>query len=122
MVLFSGKQWPRLILAVYLTIAIMGVFTFMVVEPLSVDVFGDGPVSDGLIMPIDHTIDCLAENVSIISKAGGSSSLLRNGHLRILTPFGIKNTGAAFAQSSSDIIEKINYPGIKNSILLKLRI
>jgi hypothetical protein len=122
--LFSKKKWLRLVLAASLTIATMGIFTFIAVEPLrAIDFLEDRPVSGGFFMPIDYTIDCLAEGITITNKGRGYPfSPLRNGHLRILTLVGIKNTGSVLDQFSLTVIEKINHRNIKNTILLKLRI
>jgi hypothetical protein len=122
MALFLAKKWPSLILASYLAVAIMGIFTFMAIEPLrSVDFLADEPFSSNFFTSIDLPIDALAEGQTI-SKAGGRSfSPIRSGSLRFVLP-GAQNTGAVLAQLSLTAIEKVNSFTIKNTIPLKLRI
>jgi hypothetical protein len=124
MALFPGKKWPRLILAAYLACTTMGIFTFVAVEPLrAVDLLDDESLSGGFLTPIDYTIDCLAEDEAVMSKAGGYSlSPVRHGALRISTPAGTQAIGSVLAQSSLMAIEKVNALNIKSTILLKLRI
>jgi hypothetical protein len=125
MALFLEKKWPRLFLAAYLVLAVMGIFTFAEIEPLHSDDFWKAQTgeSGGFFALIDHTTDCLSENVIIQGKARGYSlSSLHNGSLRILTSLGTKDAKTVFAQSFLRVIEKTNYGNIKNTILLKLRI
>jgi hypothetical protein len=122
MALFLEKKWPRLILAAYLTVAVMGIFTFLAVEPLrSVDFSADEPFSGGFFTPIDLPIDCLAESQTISTARGHSFSPLRTGSLRLVLP-GAQHTGAVFVQSFLKAIEQVTYLNKKNTILLKLRI
>ena len=120
MVLFLERKWPCPILAICLTVAIMGLFTFAAAEPLrSVDSWDDAPFSGNFFTSIDITIDCLAEDETIMSRArGGSFSPLRSG---ALMPVGFQNTGLVFMQSSLKKSENINRPTIKNGLPLKLR-
>ncbi|MDR2095191.1 MAG: hypothetical protein LBP76_06700 [Treponema sp.] len=122
MALFSQKKWPCRILAAYLAVSIMRIFTFLAVESFrSFDSLEDGPASDSFFISIDYTIDCLAEGRTITRTAKNSSfSPLRNGHLRLLMPFGIKNGGAVFSQSSLNAVKKIQYFNVDNIIPLKL--
>ncbi|GHV57306.1 hypothetical protein AGMMS49579_22980 [Spirochaetia bacterium] len=124
MVLFLEGKWPRLILAAYLAIAIMGLFTFAAAGPLrSLDSWDNDPFSESFFTSIDLAIDCLAEGETIMSRAGRYSfSPLRTGFLRLLMLNAPQNAGSVLAQSSLKAIEKVNYLDIKNTILLKLRI
>jgi hypothetical protein len=124
MALVLGRKWLRLILAAYLAVAVLGIFTFIATEPLrSIDFWGDKPVSGGFFTPIDLSIDCLAEGTTIMSKARGHSfSPLRAGALRMAAPPGAQYTGTVPVQSSFRAIETVNHRTIKNAILLKLRI
>jgi hypothetical protein len=124
MALFSGKKWPRFILAAYLAFATMGIFTFLAVEPLrAVDFLEDEPLAGGFFTPIDYTIDCLAEGETIMGRAGGYSfSPVRNGAPRVPMFAGTQTIDSVLTQSSLGAIEKINDLNIKSTILLKLRI
>jgi hypothetical protein len=125
MALLLGKKWSRLILAAYLVLAVMGIFTFSVIEHLHSDDFWKAKTggSGGFFALIDHTTDCLSENVIILGKARGHSfSPLQNSSLRIMMSPGAKDAKTVFSQSFLRIIEKTNYLNTKNTILLKLRI
>jgi hypothetical protein len=125
MALPFGKKWPRLILAAYLVLAVMGIFTFAVIEPFYFDDFGKAAAgeSGGFFALIDHTTDCLSETAIIQGKAKGhSSSSLHNSSLRGMMSLGAKDAQTVFSQSFLRVIEKANYLNIKNAILLKLRI
>jgi hypothetical protein len=124
MILFLRGKWPCLILAAYLAVAIMGLFTFAAAEPLrSVDLWDDEPESDVFFALIDFTIDCLAEGETVMSRARGYSfSPLRTGSLRILMLIGLQYAGFVLIQSSLKKSEKVNYLTIKNAVLLKLLI
>jgi hypothetical protein len=124
MILFLGRKWPCLILAAYLVVAIMGLFTFAAAEPLrSVDLWADEPESDVFFAPIDFTIDCLAEGETVMSRVRGYSFFpLRTGFLRILMLIGLQYAGFILIQSSLKKSEKVNYLTIKNAVLLKLLI
>jgi hypothetical protein len=125
MVLLFGGKWPRLILAAYLVFAVMGIFTFAVMEPLDFDDFwkAETEESGGFFTLIDYTADCLSENVIIPGKARGHSlSSLHNSSLRIMMSPGAKDAETVFSQSFLRIIERADYLNIKNTILLKLRI
>jgi hypothetical protein len=93
MALLLEKKWLRFILAAYLVLAVMGVFTFAMIEPLQFDDFWKGKTggSGGFFTLIDHTTDCLSENVIILGKARGHSfSSLHNSSLRITMSQGQK--------------------------------
>jgi hypothetical protein len=122
MFLVSEKRWPRLILTAYFSFSIIGIFTFMEMEPLRSFVFlEDRPASGASLSSADHT--SLTEGAAIISKAGEYSfSLLRNEHPRVLMPFGTKSIGPVLSQSALKAIEKANYLSIKDTIPLKLLI
>ncbi|AEF82369.1 hypothetical protein [Leadbettera azotonutricia] len=122
--LLIKRKFPHLILAAYLAIAIIGAFSFSAIEPLrEIDFWVDKPASSNFLEPIDHSINCLAEGTAIMSRARGYSfSLLRNGSLRVLMAFGLKNTGSSFFHASLAHAEKMNSLSTKYTIPLKLRI
>jgi hypothetical protein len=126
MTLFPGKksQAPHLIPAVYLVLAVFGTFTFVTMNLLqSVDFNEDTPISGGFFTSMYHTMDCLAEGSTVISRARGHSFFpLRSGLLRIVMPQGTHKAGTAVLFSGLRIIEQTTYLPIKNNILLKLRI
>jgi hypothetical protein len=118
--LFLGKKRHLPAVAVYLAVSILGVFTFLAVEPLrSIDLFEGEPASRGVLAPLDYTIDCLAEGPAAMSR-GWSFSPLRSGHLRIPLSLENKTTGAVSSKSSLREIEKVKYLSVKDTILLKL--
>ena len=110
-------------MAVYLVIALMGTSTFSAAEALQFDELDNGPVSDGFLTTMDHTIDWLAESSTTIGRAKGySSSPLRSGVLRIVMPLMVQSAGVSIVLSALNIIKKSLHPNIKNAIPLKLRI
>jgi hypothetical protein len=118
MVSFSKKEWPCLMLAAYLVIAIMGI------EPLrSINFWEDKLISSDSLNPVIYnTIDCPTEDMPVISMViRHSFSPLRIGPLRILIFPGTQNAGVLF-QSFFKALKKINYRTEKHIILLKLRI
>jgi hypothetical protein len=124
MVLFSGKKWPRRILAVYLILVIMGTFIFSMAENLDFSGMNiNQTVSGGFFASIEYTIDWLIEDTTIISKANGyPSSPLRNGTLRIFMFLGIHTAGIFLSQLLLKKIKIDNISILKNTIPLKLRI
>jgi hypothetical protein len=117
MLLVSKKRWLHLILATYLAVSIMGIFTFMAIEPLCSIVFWeDRPVSGGCFTHVDYTIDCLAEGTAIPSKAKGYVY----SPLRLVMPFGIRNSRTALPQIALKTIEKVNHINREHTIPLKL--
>jgi hypothetical protein len=125
MALLLGEKRPPLILTAYLALAVIGIFTFVVIEPFHADDFWNANTerSDGVFTLIDYTTDCLSENVVILGKAGGYSfSPLHNSSLRTMMSLGAKDAKTIFSLSFLRIIEKTNYLNIRNTILLKLRI
>jgi hypothetical protein len=125
MALLLGKKRLRLILTAYLVLAVMGIFTLAVIEPFQSDDFWKAKAgeSGGFFTLIDHTTDCLSENVIILGKARGHSfSPLHKGSPRITMSLGAKDAKTVFSQSFLRVIEKTNYLNLKNTILLKLRI
>jgi hypothetical protein len=126
MALFPGKksQAPHLIPAVYLVLAVFGTFTFVAMNILQSVDFNEGtPVSGGFFTSIPHTMDCLAESSTIISRARGHSFFpLRSGLARIAMPQGTHKAGTVLLFSGLKIIEQTTYLPVKNNILLKLRI
>jgi hypothetical protein len=106
----------------------MGMFTFAEIEPLCSDDFWEAETEElgRFCALLDHTADCLSENVIILGKARGYSlSSLYNISLRILRImmfFGGKDAETVFSQSFLRVIEKTDYLNIKSAIPLKLRI
>jgi hypothetical protein len=114
------KKWPRLMLAVYLIFATMGMYTFVEAAACHFDGFAE-ITRDNFFASIDQAIDCQAEASPGISRTGRYSfSPLRNGSLRITVLPETHHGGAVFF-SSFKTITKINRGNIKNSIPLKLR-
>ncbi|MDR2793470.1 MAG: hypothetical protein LBB61_07380 [Treponema sp.] len=124
MVVFLGKTRIRLIFASYLALAVFGTFTFASIAPLrSIDWRAEEPISSTFFTAVNHTIDCLAEDSTVVSKSRGySCSSPSYGQARAAMPPGIYKTAAAVLFSRLKTIEKITYSHIKNTILLKLRI
>jgi hypothetical protein len=122
--LFLEKKWPPLILAAYLAVAIMGIFTLAAVEPLrSVDFFENKIPSGVSIIQQDLSADTPIEGEPVITNGRGYSfSALRNGSLRTIAALGTRDAGYLIAQTSVNVIQKINHRTIKNTIHLKLRI
>jgi hypothetical protein len=122
--LFLKGKWPHLILAAYLALAIMGIFTFAALEPLrSVDFWEDEFASGRSALQQDLSADTPVEGEPVIRNGRGYSfSPLRNGSLRTVMPLGARDAGSLIAQLPLKAIEKINLRSIKNTIHLKLRI
>jgi hypothetical protein len=123
MVLFGEKQ-PRRALAGYLILVIMGALAFSTAETLDPSEFEvKREVPGGSLAAAEIPLDWLAEGTAILSKDEGySSSSLRSGALRMSALPGTQNAGMFLVQSELKTIKKTQYPGIKNTILLKLRI
>ncbi|MDR2096309.1 MAG: hypothetical protein LBP76_12460 [Treponema sp.] len=122
MILLPEKKWPCLILAAYLALVIVGMYTLLEVQAHYFDDFTENGL-DNFFTIRDYTIDCQAEDSRVISKAGGySSSPLGNGSQRITALSGMYHAGITFFHSAFKTIINIDYSNIKNNILLKLRI
>jgi hypothetical protein len=119
--LFLERKWPRLILAAYLSLAVMGIFFFAATEPLRIiGCWEDGLASGITVTQYDLLAESPVEGEPVISKARGH--LFSSGSLRIVMPLGTRDTGFVPAQSYLRVIENVNHLTIKNTILLKLRI
>ncbi|MDR2176680.1 MAG: hypothetical protein LBP20_01395 [Treponema sp.] len=123
MVLLFGKKWPCYILAAHLTLAMMGTFTFSIVENLDTFSLMNKAASGGFFTLQDCSIDWLIEDTAVISRASEYSSFsLRGGIVRVLMALGIQSAGAFLVQSAVRTTGRAQYPNIKNTILVKLRI
>jgi hypothetical protein len=122
--LFLEKKWPPLILAAYLAVAILGIFTLAAVEPLrSVDFLENKILSDASIIQQDLNADTPIEGEPVITNGRGYSfSALRNGSLRTIVALGTRDAGYLIAQTPVNATQKTNHFTIKNTIHLKLRI
>jgi hypothetical protein len=119
----TGKRWPRCALAGYLVLVIMGMLAFSMAESLDTSESEvRRAVSGGFLAPTEITADWLAEGTAIISKAEEYSSPVCGGTVRIYAPSGVQNAGMLLVQSSLNAIKKTQYPDIRNTIILKLRI
>ncbi|MDR2922463.1 MAG: hypothetical protein LBU85_03855 [Treponema sp.] len=124
MIQIPGKKQSCLAISLVFVLAVSGAFIFSVFEnPLDFEPDGNKPYSNGIITPVDNVIDWLAENTSIITKVNKhSSSLLRNGLLRVLKSVGL-HSDADYITVFSLRTAKINhFLFSKKTILLKLRI
>lgn len=111
-------------LVVYLAAAILGMFTFAVIEPLrDVDFSMDEPISGGFFAPLEHAVDCLAEGSTTISRGRGHAfSPWHNGQMRIVMPGDARSAGIIALFLILKAAGQITYLQIKNTIPLKLRI
>lgn len=110
--------------AAHLVFAIMGTFAFSMADTFDFSEFEENQtVSGGFLTSIEYAVDWLIEDTTKIGRADRySSSPLRNGTARTSTPPGIQNAGIFSLQSSLKAIKKVQYPNIRDAILLKLRI
>jgi hypothetical protein len=122
MVVWWGKKQRRLILAAYMVIVIIGVFTFSSLESFqSIKLREDKPISGSFFMSINH--DFLAESITLVGRAKGySPSPLRGGFLRIGLTTAMYGGKVFVLQHFIENNESAYHPRIKNAILLKLRI
>ena len=111
-------------LLVYLVLSIIGSFVFSIGQDFSYETTNKdilGSVNN--ISSISHTIDWLAEDTPVISKAHKfSNTTVRDGLLRLFVPAGIINIAMFSAQSNVKTYKNNNFPKIKNLVPLKLRI
>ena len=120
----AGGKWLKSVFLVYLALAIISSFAFSTGQDFSYqktkkDILGSG----NNISSIAHTIDWLAEDTPIISKARNfSNTTLRNGLLRIFILPGIIGMALFLAKSNLKIIKNGTVLVIKNLVPLKLRI
>jgi hypothetical protein len=123
MILNAGKKCSNLFFE-YLIFAIIGTFTLStreatIFEYTNKDFIG----SVRYCVSISHSIDCLVEDTTTISKAlRFSNSPLRSGLLRVFTLAGTIAITLHLARANLKIIKNDNIPFTKNNILLKLRI
>jgi hypothetical protein len=99
MAFFSKKTWLSHVLTAYLAFAVVGTFTFAVVEPLLEENFSvHEPISGGFFTPVDHIMDCVVGSRAVIGRAGGCSfSPVRNGSLRLAITLCTQNAKIAFS-------------------------
>jgi hypothetical protein len=122
MIAWSEKKWPHLIVAVYLILAIPGMYIFAEMAAHHFDDFME-MTPDNFFVSMDQAIDCQAEASPGLSRAGRYSLFpLRNSSLRITVLPETHHGGTVFFNSSFKAITKTNRGNIKNSIPLKLRI
>jgi hypothetical protein len=123
MVLFGEKEL-RCAPAGYLILVITGALAFSMAESPDPSGFeAKRTVQSGALAPAEITPDWLAEGAAIIGKDEGCPpASSRAGTVRMSAPPGIQNAGMFLAQSELKTVKKTRYPGIKNTILIKLRI
>jgi hypothetical protein len=124
MVFLPKTKWARLVMAVYMIVAITGTFAFALADSFpAVNIGTDELGPSRIFAPIDYAVGCLADGNGITGKAGRYSfSPVRNSFLRIdITPL-LQNTETLFSHSFLRTIEETNHLNKKNTILLKLRI
>jgi hypothetical protein len=121
--IFVGERWPRRAAAGLLVAAITGTLAFSMAGDPGVSVFeARRAVSGGLLVPTEVTSDWLAEGAAIISRAREYSTRLCGGTLRTYAASGVQSAGMLHVQSSVSAVKKTQYTGIRNIIILKLRI
>jgi hypothetical protein len=113
------KKLPYLFFTAYIAFAIMGTFSFAVVDTLrSVHFTAKNPTLDS---PDNYVVRQQAEELTIITKTSRNQfSPLRMGSQRAASLFG--SSGGNFSRSPFKAGEKTQYTNVKNNILLKLRI
>ena len=125
MVLNVEKKWQKLILPVYLILAVICSFVFstdqaLLYEKSEKDILGSGSYFSSLAT---HTIDWLAEDAPTISKVHKySNSPLRSGLLRVFVLAGLIGIALFLAKSNFKINKNNNLPIVKKLVPLKLLI
>ena len=120
----AGGKWLKSVFLVYLALAIISSFAFSTGQDFSYqktkkDILGSG----NNISSIAHTIDWLAEDTPIISKAYKySNAPLRNGLFRVFTLAGIIGIAMFLTKSNFIVNKNDNFRIIKNLVPLKLLI
>ncbi|MDR0441876.1 MAG: hypothetical protein LBH44_00545 [Treponema sp.] len=119
----AGKKRNNQIMAAVLTVAVFGTFAFSITEiPNNTGMAADQPCSTGIFATMDHTMDCLAEDIHTVGRSNkASSSTQRNGIMRLLMPVEIYDA----AEFTAFTIHAVNFkvcPNSKNTIHLNLRI
>jgi hypothetical protein len=125
MVRFSPKRRLYLIFAGYIALSVIGTFSLSAAEPLrSVSLKIENSDSGDLFaLPDNRFIQYPAEEPVFGSKNFNiKSSPLRMGFHRIASLSGSSNIGGPFSKSPFKADIKTRHTGLKNNILLKLRI
>jgi hypothetical protein len=124
MVFFLKKTPLPHIFTAYFAFAVIGMFTFVAMEPfLEGNLRVHEPISGGFLTSLDHVMDCVVGSGAIIDRAGGHSfSPVRNGSHRLAITLSVQNGKIAFSHLSLKTNKNTNHLNIKSTILLKLRI
>ena len=124
MIHIAEDKWSKLILPVYLMLAVICSFVFstdqaLLYEKSEKDILGSG----SYFSLIAHTVDWLAEDAPTISKVYKySNSPLRSGLLRMFTSIGVIGIAVFLAKSNFQINKNNNFPTSNYLVPLKLRI
>ena len=120
----AGKKMPNLILAAYLTLAILGSFIFSTGQAVSYEKFNKDILgANNYFSSINHSVDWLAVNTHSINKINRySNSPLRNIFLRVFVLAEIIGIAMFIAKTNYKSSKNNNFPLIKNLVPLKLRI
>jgi hypothetical protein len=119
-----GRKCLKFAFLAYLMLVVTGFFAFSNNDAFWLSNYNpDSLESVSFISSITYTADCLAENTAITNKINGNtSSLLRNGLLRIFLFMGIYIAAVYRTQFFYNAIKNDENFTIKNDIILKLRI
>ena len=120
----TEKKYARIVPLVYLILAVTGSFAFSTGEAfrfneINKDILGSKIYFSSIV----HTVDWLAEDTPIISKAYKySNSPLRSGLLRFSAFTGITGLAIYPVKSNFKINKNDIFPAIRNLVPLKLLI
>ena len=120
----SGKEKPHPIIAAILVLVILGTLALLRVEfSQDIEMTGNNPYSNGIVIPVDLTVDWLAVNTITVNRIKRiASPSLRNGVLRVLMFLKICSATEYLTLSSIHTTNPDYFLSIKNDIPLKLRI
>ena len=124
MIQLPGRKQPRPIIAAILALVILGTLVLLSAEFFyGVEMGRNKPYSSGILAPVNHTIDWLAENAVSVNRAKKvSASTLRSGVLRALMLFKVHSATEYLTLFPVHTANSDSFPHIKNAIPLKLRI
>ena len=118
------EKQPYPIFAAILVLVVLGTFVFPGVEiSRDIEMSGNRPYSNGVVVPLDHTVDWLAENTITVNRTKRVSSFsLRSNVPRVVLLYKIHSAVEYSLFSSVHTVNPNYFLNSKNTIPLKLRI
>ena len=120
------KDQLHSIIVAVLLLVVMGTLVFLRAEIFhdeDIEMSGNKPYSNGMFVPVDHTIDWLAENIISANRTKRATSpAFRNRVARVLVFFETHSAAEYQTLFSIHTANSDYFPNNKNAFPLKLRI